>query len=194
MVGMEAADVSLGALYGAALRELRDEAVQELDPDFYRAASEYLGRLRHEEYDKVEAAVKRAAVSRAEIMLSLLLEVRLEKASGRRGRLDAAAAAAARSHLLDEEKYILYPDTDLDERRALVLDGVLAGRTRLLESVTAAHKSRLVLIRMLAPADEMIGADMGRYGPYSAEDIATVPLENAVALVAQGMAARVGAD
>ena len=78
--------------------------------------------------------------------------------------------------------------------RALVLDGVLAGRTRLLESVTAAHKSRLVLIRMLAPADEMIGADMGRYGPYSAEDIATVPLENAVALVAQGMAARVGAD
>ena len=191
---MEAADVSLGALYGAALRELRDEAVQELDPDFYRAVSEYLGRLRHEEYDKVEAAVKRAAMSRAELMLSLLLEVRLEKASGRRGRPDGAAAAAMRSNLLDEEKYILYPDTDLDERRALVLDGVLAGRTRLLESVTAAHKSRLVTIRMLAPADEMIGADMERYGPYSAEDIATVPLENAAALVAQGMAARVGTD
>ena len=65
---MESNDVSLGMLYEAALREARDEAVQEMDPDFYRAASEYLGRLRHERYDNVEAAVKRAVTSRATLM------------------------------------------------------------------------------------------------------------------------------
>ena len=228
---MESTDVSLGMLYEAALREARDEAVQEMDPDFYRAASEYLGRLRHERYDGVEAAVKRAVASRATLMLSLLLEMRLEKAAGRRGRAagggaapppapkaasapgpdpphdasadapDAAAPPPSPSpspsgsgNLLDEEKYILYPGTDMDERRVLVLDGIVSGRPRLLESVTAAHKARLVTVRMLAPVGEMTGADLSRYGPYSAEDVATVPLENAAALVSQGQAARVGTD
>ena len=241
MAGMESADVSLGMLYEAALREARDDVIQEMDPDFYRAASEYLGRLRHERYDNVEAAVKRAVTSRATLMLSLLLEMRLEKAAGRRARRtgpgptpagggappaapghppaspapappDGAPADAqdgptappgppaprppspGRGNLLDEEKYILYPGTDMDERRSLVLDGIVSGRPRLLESVTAAHRTRLVMVRMLAPVDEMTGADMSRYGPYSAEDVATIPLENAAALVSQGTAARIGAD
>ena len=249
---MESNDVSLGMLYEAALREARDDVIQEMDPDFYRAASEYLGRLRHERYDNVEAAVKRAVTSRATLMLSLLLEMRLEKAAGRRGRApgrgrplggapapgsapahgqdredalppDGAPADAqdgpplggpapadaqdgpplggpatpfppGRGNLLDEEKYILYPGTDMDERRSLVLDGIVSGRPRLLESVTAAHKTRLVMVRMLEPVDELTGADMSRYGPYSAEDVATIPLENAAALVSQGAAVRIGAD
>lgn len=220
---MDATDVSLGMLYESALREARDEALQELDPDFYRSVSEYLGRLGHEEYDGVEAAVKKAVVSRAALMLSLLLETRLEKAAARLRRRGGAAgegaagegaagasgggaqgatpggggaagAAGARGNLLDEEKYVLYPGTDMDERRALVLDGILAGRTRLLESVTAAHRSRLVTVRIIKQVDEMVGADLSRYGPYSAEDIATVPLENAAALVGQGLAVRAGVD
>lgn len=236
---MESNDVSLGLLYEAALREARDDVIQEMDPDFYRAASEYLGRLRHERYDNVEAAVKGAVTSRATLMLSLLLEMRLEKAAGRRGRapgrgrpIEGAAAPGSapapaqaredalppdgapadaqdgppppggpaaplppgRGNLLDEEKYILYPGTDMDERRSLVLDGIVSGRPRLLESVTAAHKTRLVMVRMLAPVDELTGADMSRYGPYSAEDVATIPLENAAALVSQGAAVRIGAD
>lgn len=235
---MESNDVSLGMLYEAALREARDEAVQEMDPDFYRAASEYLGRLRHERYDNVEAAVKRAVTSRATLMLSLLLEMRLEKAAGRPGRPadrgpgpapprrpagapdgpaqrpaasapppaaddpdaepppppPAAQPAAGRGNLLDEEKYILYPGTDMDERRALVLDGIVSGRPRLLESVTEAHRTRLVTVRMLAPVPEMTGADLSRYGPYSAEDVATIPLENATGLISQGLADRVGTD
>lgn len=229
---METTDVSLGMLYEAALREARDDVIQEMDPDFYRAASEYLGRLKHERYDGAEAAVKRAVTSRATLMLSLLLEMRLEKAAGRRGRPrrdvppsageeppdsgpppdfsppDGAPADAqdgpppqgpARppqgpGNLLDEEKYILYPGTDMDERRSLVLDGIVSGRPRLLESVTAAHRTRLVMVRMLKPVDEMTGADMARYGPYSAEDVATIPLENAAALLSQGAAARVGTD
>lgn len=232
---MESNDVSLGMLYEAALREARDDVIQELDPDFYRAASEYLGRLRHERYDNAEAAVKRAVTSRATLMLSLLLEMRLEKAAraaGRpsgRGRAPPASAPApaqppdsqppdgapadvqddppppgpapappspssGRGNLLDEEKYILYPGTDMDERRSLVLDGIVSGRPRLLESVTAAHKTRLVMVRMLKPVDEMTGADMSRYGPYSAEDVATIPLENAAALFSQGAAVRIGVD
>lgn len=229
---METTDVSLGMLYEAALREARDDVIQEMDPDFYRAASEYLGRLKHERYDGAEAAVKRAVTSRATLMLSLLLEMRLEKAAGRRGRprrdapppageeppasdqtadlpppdgvpADAQDAPPPQGpaqpppgpgNLLDEEKYILYPGTDMDERRSLVLDGIVSGRPRLLESVTASHRTRLVMVRMLKPVDEMTGADMARYGPYSAEDVATIPLENAAALLSQGAAARVGTD
>ena len=82
----------------------------------------------------------------------------------------------------------------MDERRSLVLDGIVSGRPRLLESVTDAHRKRLVMVRMLTRVEAMTGADLSRYGPYEAEDVATVPLENAAGLISQGQAARVGAD
>ena len=50
------------------------------------------------------------------------------------------------------------------------------------------------MVRMLTRVEAMTGADLSRYGPYEAEDVATVPLENAAGLISQGQAARVGAD
>jgi DNA replication factor GINS len=48
-----------------------------------------------------------------------------------------------------------------------------------------------MLVRFLKDVPAIIGADMKAYGPFKTEDIGTVPTENAVVLLKQGIAARV---
>ena len=39
--------------------------------------------------------------------------------------------------------------------------------------------------------DEIVGADLEKYGPFKIEDIATIPYENAQALIAKNAATKV---
>ena len=47
------------------------------------------------------------------------------------------------------------------------------------------------MIRFLSEVDEIVGADLEKYGPFKAEDIATIPYENAQALIAKKIATKV---
>lgn len=182
---MAGPEITLGALYGMALREVEGEAAQALDPGTYQAIAEFVGGLRRQEYDNAEAGIKDAMVGMAEGLVSLLLRARLAK---------AAAGAADPAGLLGEERFIADAGAEAGRRRDAVLAAVLAGRSRLLESVARGHRTRLVTVRFLKDADEMVGADLEGYGPFGAEDIATVPYENAQALEARGAAVAVRWD
>ena len=47
------------------------------------------------------------------------------------------------------------------------------------------HKIKKIAIRFLNEVDEIIGVDLEKYGPFKSEDIATIPYENAHALIAK---------
>ena len=66
-----------------------------------------------------------------------------------------------------------------------------AGAAELTESVEEGikHDSERVVLRFLKAIPAIIGADMKTYGPFAAEDVASVPAENAKILVKQGFAA-----
>jgi len=98
------------------------------------------------------------------------------------------------TNMLDEEKYILDSEEERRERAEIIVSAVLDGKSKLLESVSAAHKARPVTVRFLKETDEFVGADLKKYGPYGAEDIATVPHDNAHALISKGVAAKVRLD
>ncbi len=49
-----------------------------------------------------------------------------------------------------------------------------------------AHKR--LTVRFLKPLPSIIGVDMKSYGPFLVEDVASVPTENAKALIKQGLA------
>ena len=68
-----------------------------------------------------------------------------------------------------------------------------AGVTELAESVEEGikHDSVRVVLRFLKAIPAIIGADMKTYGPFAAEDVASVPAENAKILVKQGFAAAI---
>jgi DNA replication factor GINS len=52
-------------------------------------------------------------------------------------------------------------------------------------------KARLEVVRFLSDFPAIIGVDLKTYGPFKSEDIATLPTENASALVSQGVVRQV---
>ena len=70
------------------------------------------------------------------------------------------------TNLLDEEKFILDSQDEMQERREMILSGALNGKSKLLESIAKNHKTKSTVVRFLKEMDQMVGADMEKYGPF----------------------------
>ena len=116
-------------------------------------------------------------------LTSLLVQIRLEKAT--------RSSDIRFENLLDEEKFILDSHEERHERIRMILSATVNGKSKFLESLSLNHKTRKVVVRFLKEADELVGADLEKYGPFKAEDIATIPYENAQALISKDIATKV---
>lgn len=173
----ETKKIDLTSLYSVLVREIENDQVQEIDRAFYTSLSEYLGKLKSEGYDGIENKIKNRLIELITQITSLLLKTRIEKSQN---EMDF-------TNLLDEEKYILESQQDLLERREMILSATLNGRTKLLESVSKKHKVKPITVRFLRDFDQFVGADFAKYGPFKAEDVATIPNENAQALISKNI-------
>lgn len=173
----ETKKIDLTSLYSVLVREVENDQVQEIDRAFYISLSEYLGKLKSEGYDGIENKIKNRLIELITQITSLLLKIRIEKSQN---EMDF-------TNLLDEEKYILESQQDLLERREMILSATLNGRTKLLESVSKKHKVKPITVRFLRDFDQFVGADFTKYGPFKAEDVATIPNENAQALISKNI-------
>jgi DNA replication factor GINS len=79
----------------------------------------------------------------------------------------------------------------MQERKGMVLSAALNGKSKLLESIAKNHKTKSTVVRFLKDIDQMVGADMEKYGPFQAEDVATLPYDNAQALIAKKIAMKI---
>ena len=123
--------INISFLQTFILRESENEAIQELKPNFYESLSKFIGDLKKEEYDGVEEKIKNTLLNMVTDIASLLLKLRLEK---------AILVNSNQSMLLDEEKYILDSRNEMEERKSIILSGILSGKTKLLESTTKNQK------------------------------------------------------
>ena len=123
--------INISFLHTFILQESENEAIQELDPNFYESLSKYIGDLKNEEYEGVEDKIKNSLLGMVTNIASLLLKLRLEK---------AISTSSSQSTLLDEEKYILDSQKEMEERKSIILSGILSGKTKLLESTTKNQK------------------------------------------------------
>ncbi len=123
--------INITFLQTSILQESENEAIQKLDPNFYESLSKYIGDLKNEEYEGVEDKIKNSLLSMVTNIASLLLKLRLEK---------AISTGSDQSTLLDEEKYILNSQKEMEERKDIILSGILSGKTKLLESTTKNQK------------------------------------------------------
>ena len=155
----------------------------EIKPNFYRNLPDFIGDLRKQEFDGVENKIKDTMIEMASELTSLLIHIRLEKI------FDSNDYDIG--HLLDEEKYILESQDEQNERIEMILSATINGKSKFLESLAENHKIKKVVIRFLSEVDEIVGADLEKYGPFKAEDIATIPYENAQALIAKKIAIKV---
>jgi len=123
--------INITFLQTSILQESENEAIQKLDPNFYESLSKYIGDLKNEERKGVEDKIKNSLLSMVTNIASLLLKLRLEK---------AISTGSDQSTLLDEEKYILNSQKEMEERKDIILSGILSGKTKLLESTTKNQK------------------------------------------------------
>jgi len=180
---MSVSEININTLYQIVLRETENEISQELDPNLYRSISDFLGKLKREEYDNVEKKIKETLIIMTTNLITLLLKMRLEKA--------IANEPIDYSNLLDEEKFIIDADNEMRDRREMILAGILNGKSKLLESIAQSHKTKSTVVRFLQETEQIVGADLEKYGPFNTEDIATIPYENAQALMAKNIVTKV---
>ncbi len=107
------------------LHESENDTIQKLDSNLYNSISKYIGILKAEERDGINAKLKNALLDMIIELTSFLLKLRLEKAS-----LNNSNSSV----LLDVEKYILDSQKEMEERKEMILSGIMNGKSELLGS------------------------------------------------------------
>lgn len=179
----ESNQINISKLHHIVLRETESDSIQEINPNFYREISDFIGNLKKQEFDGVESKIKDSLIQMATDLTSLLIDIRLSKIYN----LDEGDL----ENLLDEEKFILDSEEEKKERTEMILSATINGKSKFLESLSQNHKTKTVVVRFLKEVDEIVGADLERYGPFKIEDIATIPYENAQALITKNIATKV---
>jgi DNA replication factor GINS len=94
----ETNELDVNKLHHLVSRETENDSIQEINPDFYRNLSDFIGNLKKQEFDGVENKIKEAIINTATELTSLLIKIRLDKIS-KSTNIDFR-------NLLDEEKFI----------------------------------------------------------------------------------------
>lgn len=179
----ESNHIDINKLHHTVIRETESDSIQEIDPNFYRSLSEFIGNLNKQEYDGVENKIKKSLIQMASELTSLLIDIRLDKIV----KFDKIEF----ENLLDEEKFIIDSEEEQRDRKEMILTATIKGKSKLLESISNNHKIKTVVIRFLQNIDQFVGVDLEKYGPFNSEDIATIPYENAQALISKNAATKI---
>lgn len=188
-----AADTALSydEVFRAWRREKEREDLQPLPKDFYTQLSRYikvLGEevgltdeksLRAKLLAKETKNVKRMARDLHWNRLWKILQIL-------RTRKDIPPDSLTKE---EEDLHAVLMEAAMEYRR--FLEDVLDGRPPIVERAKTKEKPKRILVRFLQPIPAIVGADMKVYGPFRAEDVATIPPENAEVFAKRGMAVRV---
>ncbi|HLN44160.1 MAG TPA: hypothetical protein VK209_00465 [Candidatus Sulfotelmatobacter sp.] len=188
-----------GELYEAWRREIENPEVQPLPADFYVRVSEYMQKIKDSlkplDPKSLRATLLLQEQRNVNRIVKEMLTVRYRKL------LRAISKGKLSSELLTAEEAKIcegfFPFTEAYQGliRDLIGGQVLEGKLQGIENsnvvvekveLQPAHKR--VAVRFLKPIPAIIGSDMQTYGPFAAEDVASVPIENANILVKQGLA------
>jgi len=107
------------------LQESENSVIQKLDSNTYNSISKFIGDLKSEESDGIDAKIKNTLLDMITDLTSFLLKLRLEKAY-----LNNSDSSA----LLDVEKYILDSQREIEERKETILSRIFNGKSELLGS------------------------------------------------------------
>jgi DNA replication factor GINS len=188
-------------LFAAWQREIDDPTIGALPPDFYVKISEYLRRIKDEDKILDKKSVKMNLLlhesANVERMLKELLETRYRKLIKNVTKNQKTPVGL----LTNEETRMVETFVDFTKTYHKFAHDLMLGQ---IAEMTEPDKApiRVVVktenaspsvskrstIRFLKSIPAIMGADMKSYGPFIAEDVASLPLQNAQILVKQGLA------
>jgi DNA replication factor GINS len=184
-------------LYAAWRREIEEASLGGLPPDFYNRIADYLQRLKEEnkilDNKSIKVNLLEHESKNVNRMLRELLRIRYKKLVR-----TITQSQKMPSHLLTLEEaemsrsFIAFSDAYQKFAKNLMQGQTIKVTGTNTDSKVEPQLSRKrVALRFIKNIPTIIGADMKTYGPYNAEDVASLPVENAKMLVKQGLAVSV---
>jgi len=178
-------------LFEAWKKEKENAELQALPRDFYGNLVNYMKKIR-EESRMLDKKTTRARLMYREIenikkLIKELIKLRREKIL----RKIMTGKIVPEDYLTMEEKGLHHGFLSLAESYQGFSKNILRGQTM---QVERKEKAKKVFVRFVQEIPAIIGSDLNMYGPYRAEDIATLPSENARILIKQGVAIEVEAE
>ena len=181
-------------------REIEEASLGGLPPDFYGKIAEYMRRIKEDnELDQktIKINLLEHEAQNAELMLTEILELRykkiikiitknqkipLELLTVEEGKMAGKFATFSAEYQKFKE--------DLKQGQLATPSPIkvtIETDNKLTATQTAPTQKRLT-IRFTKNIPAIMGADMKSYGPFNAEDVASLPTLNAQILVKQGLA------
>jgi DNA replication factor GINS len=177
-------------LYDIWKQEHESDKLQRLPPDFYSKITEYLRRISEESrmLDKrtLKASFLKRESQNAKRMIREVIQMRYKKLV----KIIANDKKVPAGMLTAEEEKISAGVSSFAEAFQNFAKDILRGY---LPIIGSEQKHKRAALRFLKDIPSIIGADMKTYGPFKAEDVASLPVENVKILIKQGLAERVEA-
>ena len=167
-------------LYKAWKSEITSEDPQPLPEDFYSRAEAYISSTNQEETPPDQHTAKgRLLLKEREIVTRLFRELK--------------EARLRKLVILTQSGKTADPANLTEEERQLTKDFINSLQTFNHETPerkppVSEEPIELSVLRFLQDIPEIVGTDLRIYGPYKKEDVGSVPNQNAIALVKQGVA------
>ncbi len=169
-------------------RELESSKLEKLPSNFYVDVAAYLRKMTEEGrmLDKrtVRAQLLKSEAENVKRMVRELARVRYEKLV----KMVADAEKIAPDHLTHLEEKICEGLLPIAEAYHGAVASILRGQE---PNMNVDGTQRKVVLRFLKEVPAIIGEDMKAYGPFRAEDVASLPKENSAVLVRQGFAVKI---
>jgi DNA replication factor GINS len=178
-------------LYQAWLREKDNRELQVLEKTFYAEVSEYVRSRQRSSRDTEETSLRArledTARRRIVRMVEDLVRTRYEKLV----RATLQGKRPPRGALTAEEEIIYSSVLSTAEELEKILGNVLHGQALEVKEVRVRERPKRILVRFLQAIPAIVGPNMRVYGPFKAEDVASLPSENAEGLIEKNVAVEV---
>jgi len=178
-------------LYEVWRQELEDVEPVKLPDDFYLRVADYLKKIREESRMLDKRTVKANLLKKEWQNVKRMLHEFLQKRYKKLIRKVAYGEKIPMDALTTEEKKIFSDVSPFAEAFRTFAKSLIQGH--FLE-IKVEKGSKIVVLRFLKDIPAIIGSDLKTYGPFKAEDVASLPAENAKILVKQKLAEKVEAS
>ncbi|MCK5627933.1 hypothetical protein KAI12_00565 [Candidatus Bathyarchaeota archaeon] len=172
-------------LFSAWKQEIAEIELIKLPSNFYKRLAEYLKRIEEESrmIDKktMKANLLMHEAQNVKRMVQDLVWIRYKKLISK----TAEPVEVPLNLLTPEEEKVCESLIPLVEAYRRFVKNLLCGRIIKLDIDKMGKKT---VLRFIEEIPAIIGSDMATYGPYDKEDVASLPIENAIVLVKRGLA------
>ncbi|MEM3466985.1 MAG: hypothetical protein QW702_04215 [Candidatus Bathyarchaeia archaeon] len=167
-------------------RERENIGLQSLPKDFYARLADYMRRIREERRMMDEESLRGKLLQKEEEnvrkMIGELIRMRHDKIL----QLVISGEIVPLTALTEEEESFYSNLSAHSEAYRSLLDDIMQGRKP--RKINRRETKGFLTVRIVKEIPQIVGVDMKIYGPFKPEDIATLPEENARALIKQGAA------